>query len=138
MNKWIALGNLGRDPEIRVSQSGKTVARFSLAVARRLKRDGGDNTDWFNCVAFGKTAEFVEKYLHKGSKVVVDAEVQNNNYEKDGVMHYGTSMVINSVEFAESKKAAEENGSAPTTAASADDAFMNVSDDVEDDSIPFS
>lgn len=142
MNKFIALGNLGKSPEIKVSQNGTKIARFSLAVARRFKKDGENNTDWFNCVAFGKTAEFIEKYLHKGSKVVVEAEVQNDNYEKDGVKHYGVSMVINSIEFAESKAASQQNNGqapgqqAPASAPSPSD-FMSIDSDIDAAGIPF-
>lgn len=143
MNKWIALGYLGRDPEIKTAQSGTTIARFSLAVARRFKKDGENNTDWFNCVAFGKTADFIGNYLHKGSKVVVEAEIQNDNYEKDGVKHYGVSMVINSIEFAESKAASQQNnGQAPTQQASSAPApspsdFMSIDSDIDAAGIPF-
>ena len=136
MNKWIGIGRLTRDPEVRYGQSGNAIANFSVAVDRRFKRDGEAQADFFNCTAFGKTGEFVEKYLHKGTKVVIDGEVQNNNYEdKNGTKHYSVQIIINQIEFAESKRAAEENGNysepaanEPSTNAPADDGFMNVSD----------
>lgn len=139
MNKAFFLARLGKDPDIRYSQSnGKPIASFSIAVNRRYKRDGESDTDWFNCVAFGKVAEFCEKYLHKGSKVIIEATVQNDNYEKDGVKHYGTKIVVESIEFAENKKAAEENRvdeekqSQPATG----DGFMNIPDGI-DEELPF-
>ena len=134
MNKVIFTGNLGQAPEIRNSQSGTTVVTFSLAVKRRFHKDNEPDTDWFQCIAFGKTAEFVEKYLSKGSKVVVEGEVQNNNYEdKTGVKHYGTKIIVNSVEFGESKGAAQQI----TPAAEAkDDSFVNVPDGIPEE-LPF-
>jgi len=133
MNKCIFLAFLGKDPEIRYTQSGTAVASFSIAVNRKFKRDNEPDTDWFNCVAFGKTAEFCEKYLHKGSKVCVEGEVQNDNYEKDGVKHYGTKIVVNSIEFAESKKSSEENNSGNTAT---DDGFMSIPEGT-DEELPF-
>lgn len=106
MNKWLAMGRLVDDPKTRRTDT-TTISDFRLAVDRRFKKDV--EADFFRCVTFGKTAEFVENYLHKGTKVVVEGEVQNDNYEKDGVKHYGVTMVINNIEFAESKKATEES-----------------------------
>lgn len=140
MNKVIFLGRLGKDPEIRYAQSsGNAVANFSLAVDRRFKRDGEPDTDWFNCVAFSKTAEFCEKYLHKGGKVLLDGEVQNNNYEdKNGTKHYSVQIIVNQIEFAESKSSQSNStdNSEPETNAPADDGFMNVSD-TDMDELPF-
>ena len=111
MNKVILMGRLTRDPEVRYGGANNTaIAKFSLAVDRRFKREGQPEADFFNCTAFGKTGEFVEKYLRKGTKVVLDGEIQNDNYEKDGVKHYSTQIIVNTLEFAESKKAAEGNG----------------------------
>ncbi|MBQ1548366.1 MAG: single-stranded DNA-binding protein [Lachnospiraceae bacterium] len=148
MNKVIMMGRLTRDPEIRQGQqSGATVARFSIAVDRRFKREGQPEADFFNCTAFGKTGEFVEKYLKKGTKVVIDGEVQNDNYtNKEGQTVYGTQIIINTIEFAESKAAAERNGSytppaggpAPAPTTDAGDGFMNIPEGVDDDDeLPF-
>lgn len=104
MNKVILMGRLTRDPEIRYT--GETcIARFSLAVDRRKKTEGGQAADFPSIVAFGKTAEFVEKYIHKGMKIALEGRLQTGSYEKDGVKHYTTDVVADSVEFAESKKA---------------------------------
>lgn len=145
MNVVILSGNLGQDPEIRIAQSGNTVASFSLAVRRKVQKDGEDISDWFNCTAFGKKAEFCEKYLHKGSRVMVVGEIQNNNYEdKNGTKHYSNQVIISNIEFGESKKASEQNTeSEPTTPSSKPafgksvDEFMNIPDSI-DEELPFS
>lgn len=104
MNRVILIGRLTKDPEIRTS-GNYTIASFSLAVDRKYKREGEAEADFFNCTAFNKTAEFVEKYCKKGTKMVVEGRVQNDNYEKDGVKHYGVKIMVDSLEFAESKSA---------------------------------
>lgn len=139
MNKWIGMGRLTRDPEVRYGQSGNAVANFSIAVDRRFKRDGEAQADFFNCTAFGKTGEFVEKYLKKGIKVVVDGELQNNNYEdKNGTKHYSVQIIVNQIEFAESKSSqANSNDTAePEANKPADDGFMNIPDGI-DEELPF-
>ena len=111
MNKVILMGRLTRDPEMRYGASGNGVASFSIAVDRRFKREGQPDADFFNCTAFGKQGEFVEKYLHKGTKIVLDGEIQNNNYtNKEGQTVYNVQIIANSIEFAESKAAAASNG----------------------------
>ncbi|MCR5098353.1 MAG: single-stranded DNA-binding protein [Lachnospiraceae bacterium] len=145
MNKVILMGRLTRDPEVRYGGANNTaIAKISLAVDRRFKREGQPEADFFNCTAFGKTGEFVEKYLRKGTKVVLDGELQNDNYEKDGVKHYSTQIIINTIEFAESKKAAEGNGSfipsgdgQPLPPSDAGDDFMNIPEISGDDKVPF-
>ena len=102
MNRVILIGRLTKDPEIRTS-GNYTIASFNIAVDRKFKRDGEPETDFFNCTAFNKTAEFVEKYCKKGTKMVVEGRIQNDNYEKDGVKHYGVKIMVDSLEFAESK-----------------------------------
>jgi single-strand DNA-binding protein len=104
MNKVILMGRLTKDPETR--QAGETtVTRFSIAVDRRYKQDGGQAADFPSCVAFGKTADFITKYFHKGMKILLEGRIQTGSYDKDGVKHYTTDVVADSVEFAESKKA---------------------------------
>ena len=109
MNKVILMGNLTRDPEISYSQnSNMAIARFSIAVNRRFARDGEDNTDFFNCTAFNKTAEFVEKYFHKGSRMLLTGRVQNDNYtNKNGEKVYSVQIIAEEIEFAERKSAAD-------------------------------
>ena len=153
MNKIILMGRLTRDPEVRYGGSqNMAIARFSIAVDRRFKREGQPDADFFNCTAFRQTAEFVEKYLHKGTKVVLEGEMQNDNYtNKQGQMVYGFRVIVNSIEFAESKAASQSSAYAPVPQppqgaapaggqteqpAPASDDFMNVPDSVEE-SLPF-
>ena len=106
MNTIIIMGRLTRDPEIRYSKDSKAIARVSIAVDRRFKQEGQPEADFFNLVGFGKTADFIEKYFHKGMKALVAGELRNNNYTgKDGTKYYTDDIIISSIEFAESKKA---------------------------------
>ena len=133
MNKTILSGRLCADPEVRVGTSGNAITSFNLAVDRRFKRDGDADADFFKCVAFGKTAEFIEHYFHKGNKILIEGEVRNNNYtDKDGKMVYGTQILINAVEFGESKAAASQ-ATQPTP--SADD--FNKVDASTEEELPF-
>ena len=140
MNKVILMGRLTRDPEIRYSSgaSQTAVARFSLAVDRRFKREGQPEADFFNCSAFGKTAEFAQNYLKQGTKVVVEGRIQNDNYtNKNGEKVYSVQIIVEAVEFAESKKAAGENaGMAPQPSADSGDGFINIDEGI-DDNLPF-
>ena len=149
MNKVIMMGRLTRDPEIRYGQgaNGTVVGRFSIAVDRRFKREGEPDADFFDCTTFGKQAEFVEKYLKKGTKIVLEGSVQNNNYtNKDGQKVYGTRIVVDNLEFAESKAASENlgytggqssYGSQPAPAPSgAQDGFMDIPSEIEEE-LPF-
>lgn len=101
MNRVILSGNLTRDPEVRYTQSGKAYARLSIAVTRTFNKD---QTDFFSMTAWDKQAEFCGRYLEKGSRVIVEGRVENNNYEKDGVKHYTDQIVIDRIEFGDSKK----------------------------------
>ena len=104
MNKVILIGRLIKDPEIRVAQDNMYVARYSLAVDRRFKREGEATADFINCVAFGKQGEFADKYLRKGTKIAVTGRIQTGSYKnKDGQTVYTTDIVIEEQEFAESK-----------------------------------
>ena len=149
MNKALLTGRLTKDPNVRYSQGENQmcIARFTLAVDRRRSRnqDGnGQTADFISCVAFGKTGEFVEKYLRKGTKIVLDGEIQNDNYtNKEGKMVYGMRIIANNIEFAESKNAAGNGGFAPAEGPAPmpntdiGDGFMDIDDGIEDDGIPF-
>jgi len=142
MNKTILMGRLTRDPEVRYTQGDNTsaVARFSLAVDRRFKKDGEQTADFINCVAFGKTGEFIEKYGRKGTKFVVEGRIQTGSYtNKDGQKVYTTDVVVEQVEFAESKASADGNATGNTynPDSSTDTGFMNIPDGVEDEGLPF-
>lgn len=107
MNKVILMGRLTRDPEVRYSQgeNASAVARYSLAVDRRFKRDGEPTADFINCVAFGKQAEFTEKYLRQGTKIAITGRIQTGSYKnREGQTVYTTDIVVEEQEFAESKK----------------------------------
>lgn len=145
MNKVILMGRLTRDPEIRYSQgeSATAVARFTLAVDRRFRRQGDDQTaDFISCVSFGRTAEFAEKYLHQGTKVVGCGRIQTGSYtNKDGQRVYTTDVILEEVEFAESKNAASQNAGGFTQTSrpepsQAVDGFMNIPDGI-DEELPF-
>lgn len=113
MNKVIMMGRLTKDPETRTTQDGKAITRFSLAVDRRYVKEA---TDFFEMTTFGKTAEFAAKYLKKGTKILTEGTVQNNNYtNKDGQKVYGFSFVVDSIEFAESKGQSVEQKPAEET-----------------------
>ena len=140
------MGRLTRDPEIRYSQgeSATAVARYTLAVDRRFNRNGDENNaDFIGCVAFGKQAEFAERYLHKGIKMLVTGRIQTGSYtNKDGVRVYTTDVVVEDQEFAESKNANPGQGgsySAPNSRpepVSVGDGFMNIPDGI-DEELPF-
>ena len=138
MNKVILMGRLTRDPEVRYSQGEQAtaIARYTLAVDRRFKRDGDQTADFIGCVAFGKLGEFAEKYLRKGTKVVVTGRIQTGSYtNKDGQKVYTTDVVVEDQEFAESKRAAGEQAE-NAGYSDAGDGFMNIPDGIEDN-IPF-
>lgn len=137
MNKVILMGRLVRDPEIRYTQgeNSMAVARFNLAVDRRFKRDNQPTADFISCICFIKTAEFVEKYCKKGTKLVVEGSWQTGNYtNKDGNKVYTNDCLVDNCEFAESKATAEQNQKKDDN--TGNDDFMNIPDGVED-GLPF-
>ena len=142
MNKVILMGRLTRDPEVRYSQGGENslaIARYTLAVDRRFKRNGDDQTaDFIGCVAFGRNAEFAEKYFRQGLKVVVTGRIQTGSYtNKDGQKVYTTDVVVEDQEFAESKATSQQNQQKPSgPAPDNSDGFMNIPDGI-DEELPF-
>ena len=147
MNKVILMGRLTRDPEVRYSQgeSANAVARYTLAVDRRFKRDGDATADFINCVSFGRAAEFAEKYLRQGVKIAVTGRIQTGSYtNKDGVRVYTTEVIVEEQEFAESRAESEANRSSfqsspapgPAPSIDAGDGFMNIPDGI-DEELPF-
>ena len=155
MNKVILMGRLTRDPDVRYStgDNASSFARYTLAVDRRFtRRDGGDNqqtADFISCVAFGKSAEFAEKYLRQGTKVVVTGRIQTGSYtNRDGQKVYTTDVVVEDQEFAESKNAAAGSGMGmgtqsarpaaanPGQASAPGDGFMNIPEGI-DEELPF-
>ena len=137
MNKVILMGGLVRDPEIRYTQgeNSMAVARFTLAVDRRFKRDNQPTADFISCICFRKTAEFVEKYCKKGTKLAVDGSWQTGSYtNKDGNKVYTNDCLVDNCEFAGSKATAEQNQKNDNKSGNND--FMNIPDGVED-GLPF-
>ena len=145
MNKVILMGRLTRDPEVRYSSGDNqmAIARYTIAVDRRFRRDGDSQTaDFIGCVAFGRQAEFAEKYLRKGTKIAVTGRIQTGSYtNKDGQRVYTTDVVIEEQEFAESKNASGENAGftpadRPSPSSAAGDGFMNIPVGI-DEELPF-
>lgn len=137
MNKVILMGRLVRDPEIRYTQgeNSMAVARFTLAVDRRFKRDNQPTADFISCICFRKTAEFVEKYCKKGTRLAVDGSWQTGSYtNKDGNKVYTNDCLVDNCEFAESKATAEQNQKKDDN--TGNDDFMNIPDGIED-GLPF-
>ncbi len=151
MNKVILMGRLTRDPEIRYSQGEKStaVARYTLAVDRSYRRDGENNADFIGCVAFGRSAEFAEKYFRQGTKIAIVGRIQTGSYvNRDGVKVYTTDVVVDEQEFAESKAASQNSGYGggnsyqaaapkPEPSAAIGDGFMNIPEGI-DEELPFS
>ena len=138
MNKVILLGRLTRDPDVRWTQGPEqsAVARYTLAVDRRFQKEGGSTADFIGCVAFGRQAEFAEKYLSQGTKIAITGRIQTGSYtNREGRKVYTTDVVVEEQEFAESKNAERprEQGAAPQADM---DGFMTIPDGVDED-IPF-
>ena len=139
MNKVILMGRLTRDPEIRYANNANStcIANYTLAVDRRFKRQGDEQTaDFIQCVAMGKGGEFAEKYLHQGTKVLVTGRIQTGSYtNRDGQKVYTTDIMIEEQEFCESKGQGIVEKPSPKT--SAGDGFMNLPDGMDDEGLPF-
>ena len=155
MNKVILMGRLTRDPEVRYSQgeNSTAIARYTLAVDRRFRRnnDGEQTADFIGCVAFGRSAEFAEKYFRQGMRMVISGRIQTGSYtNRDGQKVYTTDVVAEEVEFAESKATSDalrnnsgigggyqpQAPSAPSPSGAAGDGFMNIPDGI-DEELPF-
>ena len=140
MNKVILMGRLTRDPEVRYSagENSLAIARYTLAVDRRFKRDGEATADFISCVVFGKQAEFAEKYFRQGIRIVVSGRIQTGSYtNRDGVKVYTTEGVVEEQEFAESKAVSDSHvnrsasqPAAPDMADSSAEGFMNIPDEI--------
>ena len=147
MNKVILMGRLTRDPEVRYSagENALAIARYTLAVDRRFRRDGEASADFISCVSFGRTAEFAEKYFRQGLKIAVTGRIQSGSYtNREGQKVYTTEVVVEDQEFAESRAESEANRSSfqsspapgPAPSIDAGDGFMNIPDGI-DEELPF-
>lgn len=153
MNKVILIGRLTKDPEVRYSQAAEPMAitRFTLAVNRRFKRDGEQDADFIPCVAFGKLGEFAGKYFQKGKMAIVVGRIQVRSWDDEaGQRRWVTEVVVDEMEFGESKAASDQNASAytPPSAPSqpkapapsqnaSPDGFYQIEESVDDDDLPF-
>lgn len=151
MNRVILMGRLTKDPEVRYSQGNNpmVIARYTLAVDRKFKRDGEPTADFINCIAFGKNGEFAEKYLHKGMKILIEGRWRSGSYtNRDSQKVYTNDCVVESCEFAESKNANQQNNrysnnqmsaspnNSPEYMNDSSDGFMNIPDGI-DEELPF-
>ena len=152
MNSVQLVGRFTRDPDIRYTNGGSSIARFSLAVGRIYKQENGPDADFISCVAFGKTAEFIEKYFHKGQRIGVTGRIQTGSYiNKDGQKVYTTDVIVEDQEFADSKNSSSDGSygggrsqsqsyqqvTRPAPSSAIGDGFMNIPDGVEDEGLPF-
>ncbi len=138
MNKVILIGRLTKDPEIRYTSGTQTaVARFSLAISRGKKANGEDaGSDFPSVVAFGKTAELIEKYVSKGQQVAIEGRIQTGSYERDGVKHYTTDVVAERLEFLGKKDGAGSNPKTPSEPEDTNDVY-SIFPGITEDDIPF-
>lgn len=143
MNKVILMGRLTRDPEVRYTQGAQSlaIARYTLAVDRRGSKQGEQSADFINCVTFGKNAEFVEKYLHQGMKIVISGRIQTGSYtKKDGSKAYTTEVVVEEHDFCEKKSEGDSPVPHPAMASTQQaptGTWMHIPDSVEDEGLPF-
>ena len=139
MNKVILVGRLTRDPEVRYSQGEKTmaIARYTIAVNRRFKREGDPEADFIRCVVFGRAAEFAEKYFRQGLRIAISGRIQTGSYtNKEGVKVYTTEVVVEEQEFAESMAEREHTQTPASAPESSGDGFMNIPEGI-DEELPF-
>ena len=138
MNKVILLGRLTNDPDVKHGANNVAIARYTLAVDRRFAKEGEQSADFINCVAFGKSGEFAEKYLKKGSKMLVSGRIQTGSYtNKDGAKVYTTDVIVEDHEFAESKKSDTSSSGNKGTVNKQNTDFVTVPSGSEDQELPF-
>lgn len=136
MNKTILMGRLTKEPDVRTSQSGSRVARYTLAVERRFNRET-QTADFIPCIAFSKSAEFAEKYLHQGTKICIEGRIQTGSYtNRDGNKVYTTDVIVENQEFAESKNASSSEQTATPATPPATDEFMDLPDGLDQEELP--
>lgn len=141
MNKVILMGNLTREPNIRYAQDGMAIAGFSIAVNRRFAKEKEKDADFFSCTAFGKTAEFVEKYLHQGSKILLTGRLQNDNYtNREGEKVFAVKVMVEELEFAGAKTGGssgeKKTGQNSPEEVPESNEFMNIPEGAEEE-LPF-
>lgn len=140
MNKVILMGRLTKDPDIRYTQGSNPicVARYTLAVDRRFHKEGEQTADFINCVVFGKGAEFAQKYLFRGTKIVISGRIQTGSYtNKEGQKIYTTDVIVEEQDFAESKSSNRSNEKTETPPPAPEEDFMSIPDGMEQEELPF-
>ena len=138
MNKFIGVGRLTKDPDVRYTQGSQplAVARYTLAIDRKIKRENEQNADFIPCVAFGKAAEFAQKYLHQGIKIAIVGRIQTGSYkDRDGRTVYTTDVIVEDQEFCEKKEQADAQAAVPPKEVA--EGFMEIPDNVDDIGLPF-
>ena len=134
MNKSILSGRLTADPDLSYT-GDTTIARFTLAVNRRFKKEGQPDADFIRCTAFGKTAENIGKFFSKGRPILIEGHIQTGSYEKDGVKHYTTDIIVETFDFMDSKS--NTDSAAEPTPSAVGEGFMNIPDNIEETELPF-
>ena len=138
LNNVCIIGRFTRDPEVKYSQSGMAVCRFSVAINRGKDKDGNDRgADFPNCIAFGKTAETIGKFFTKGRMIGIVGRIQTGNYEKDGVTHYTTDILVDRFDFCDSNGGGQGNGFTRPESVSNNDDIPEGFEAIDDDDIPF-
>ena len=135
MNRTILVGRLARDPELRITNGGMSVCRFTVAVDRRGAKEGQPTADFIGCIAFGKTAETINQYLGKGRRIALEGHIQTGSYEKDGVKRYTTDVIVDRFDFIDSRNDGQQGGTQPAQPAIDDDPDFHIIND--DDDLPF-
>lgn len=138
MNKTLIMGRLTKEAEVKTSQNGNKIAKYTLAVERRFNREQ-QNADFIPCIAFGRSAEFAEKYLHQGTKIIVEGRIQTGSYTKqDGTKVYTTDVIVENQEFAESRNASQaQEAPQPAPEIPDSDDFMSIPDGLDQEQLPF-
>ena len=134
MNRAILVGRLARDPELRTTNSGMSVCRFSVAVDRRGAKEGQPTADFIGCIAFGKTAETINQYLGKGRRIALEGHIQTGSYEKDGIKRYTTDVIVDRFDFIDSRSDGQGQQQQPQGSDDMDPDFHIMNDD---DDLPF-
>ena len=138
MNNVCILGRFTRDPEVKYSQSGTAVCRFSVAINRGKDKDGNDRgADFPNCIAFGKTAETIGRFFTKGRMIGIVGRIQTGSYEKDGVTHYTTDILVDRFDFCDSNSGGQGSGFTRPEGVSSNDDIPDGFEAIDDDDIPF-
>lgn len=140
MNRVILLGRTTKDADVRYSQGDKpmAIASITLAVDRKYRKEGEQSADYISCKAFGKIAEVIEKYVTKGTKIAIVGRIQTGSYtNKDGQKVYTTDVMIEDLEFCESRSSQQAQNTTKLAPAPNDDGFMNIPDSIDDDGLPF-